>query len=109
MTGTEEETPGAPGVLVPTVAVVWETSVGAEETGTTGTDEETPGAPGVLETPGAPGVLVPTVAVVGETSVGAEETGTTGELEETPPVTMVVPVTEVIATLGSVTVADGTV
>lgn len=130
MTGVEEETPG---VLVPTEAV-GETLVGAdetgttgteeetgttgteeetgttgmeEETGTTGTEEETPGTPGVLETPGAPGVLVPTVAVVGKTLVGAEETGTIGELEDTTPVTMVVPVEEVIATLGREMVADG--
>jgi len=131
MTGTEEETPGAPGVLT---AVVGETSVGAEETGTTGTEEEpgmtgTEEEPGMTgteeetgttgtedETPGIPGVLVPMGAVVGKTSVGAEETGTTtllemtgttGELEETTPVTMVVPVVEVIATLGREMVAGG--
>lgn len=122
MTGTEEETPGAPGVLT---SVVRETSVGAEETGTTGTEEE-PGMTGTEEetgttgtedeTPGIPGVLVPMGAVVGKTSVGAEETGTTtllemtgttGELEETTPVTMVVPVVEVIATLGREMVAGG--
>lgn len=106
-------------MLEPTVAVVGETPVGLEETpGTTGTEEDTPGTAGVLETPGTAGVLEPTVAVVGETSVGAEETGTTavlemtgtaGELDEKPPVTMVVPVTEVTATLGRVTVADGVV
>lgn len=122
MTGTEEETPGTPGVLT---AVVGETSVGAEETGTTGMEEET-GTTGMEEetgttgteeeAPGTPGVLVPTGAVVGKTSVGAEETGTTtllemtgttGELEETTPVTMVVPVVEVIATLGREMVAGG--
>lgn len=113
MTGTEEETPGTPGVLT---AVVGETSVGAEETGTTGMEEETGTTGTEEETPGTPGVLVPTGAVVGKTSVGAEETGTTtllemtgttGELEETTPVTMVVPVVEVIATLGREMVAGG--
>jgi hypothetical protein len=64
----------------------------------TGIEEET------LDTPG---VLVPTVAVVGKRLVGVlEMTGTPGELVEIPPVTVVVPVVEVIATVGRVKGAD---